>query len=106
MYKLNANHIFNPMYVAKRQAAIIESILTIASPSIPLCKSSTVSRLKLENVVKPPQNPVTSNIRHNGFKCIFTKIRPIKNPAKKLPNTLQTKMLQGNNRSKFINSKN
>ena len=35
----------------------------------PDCRSTTISAEKVENVVKPPQNPVVRNSRHSGAKC-------------------------------------
>ena len=37
-----------------------------AQTARPDCSSSTISAEKVENVVKPPQNPVVTNSRHSG----------------------------------------
>ena len=57
--------------------------------------SSTVCRLKAENVVKPPQNPDIRNIALVLLRCSSMK-KPAQTPIMKAPRMLAASVAQGN----------
>ncbi len=84
----------NPVVEATRHITTLRPILSTAAPNRPCCRRTTVSTLKLENVLSPPQKPtpMSSRIDSSADRCI---IHPTKAPNMKLATTLTSRIAFG-----------
>ncbi len=67
--------------MSETHTATLISILAMATTALPVRKSSTVSKLKVENVENPPQKPTTINIRSVGLFPTLSVKKPTANAS-------------------------
>jgi hypothetical protein len=61
----------------EKQTPRLRTIFRMATIPLPPRISSIVSKLKAENVLKPPQNPVITKKRSQGWAIILSESKPI-----------------------------
>jgi len=60
------------MYSTNKQQNTLSNTLSIARRVCPFLSISKVSKLNVENVLKPPQNPVITKSFQDSFRAIFS----------------------------------
>ncbi len=77
------------------QSTRFSTMLSTAKAICPPCKSASVSAEKVENVLRPPQKPVTSSSLWACPTCPFSK-RPKTKAMAMAASTLESKVATGN----------
>jgi len=72
-----------PKYVAIRPRKTLRLVYRAKNMKLPSLNKARFSLAKVENVVKPPQNPTVRNIRQSEFIISPFSDRPKKIPIKK-----------------------
>ncbi len=91
--------------IATHDATLIK-ILAIAKSVFPERINSTVSKLKVENVLKPPQNPITISILSPWLSATFSLNTPNANARIRVLNTFEINVAKGNELLKYDFTKN
>ena len=82
-----------PKNVNKRPRVQLKNIYKKASVAFPVFKNSNISRLKVENVVRPPKNPtVMNNFRVSEMFWNLFKVSPKTSPKRKHPTIFTRKV--------------
>ncbi len=66
--------------VVIKQPITLSSTFPVAHNQRPACTSSSVSKLKVEKVLKPPQKPTAIRIFTSGVMYSFVVARPTNKP--------------------------
>jgi hypothetical protein len=69
------------MQIIEMQMTKLSVIFAIAEIINPLRKSSKVSALKVEKVLKPPQNPTAIKNRNELCVSVLADVKPKKSPS-------------------------
>jgi len=85
-----------------KQTIILIKIFANAKAVWPCLSRSMVSKLKVENVLKPPQNPVMINNFNEGLSVILSANIPTANARTKQLIAFETKVATGKTKAKLF----
>lgn len=83
------------MYVAEIQSIKDNAIYIMLVQAAPCCIKVRDSKLKAENVLKPPQKPTIQKRRVGAVIICLKSANPTARPKRKHANTLISKVLKG-----------